>query len=101
MTRKRKDAELCKKVLAWVLFLGISMTIFAFSHQTAQQSSEVSRTVLTQVLEKLIPGYYELPEAEQEQLIKTYHSCIRKIAHFGIYTLWGWSLSFLLALYKK
>ncbi len=101
MILKQKRARVCCKVLAWFLFLTVSALIFGFSHQSAEESSKVSQSVLFEVLEKLIPGYNEMTKEEQECLIETYHSLIRKTAHFGIYTLWGWSFSFLLSLYRK
>lgn len=101
MILKKKETRDCWKVLAWLLFLTISVTIFVFSHQPAEQSAKVSQTVLTEILEKVVSGYKEMPKAEQERLIKTYHSVIRKAAHLGIYALWGWSFSLLLFLYGK
>lgn len=101
MILKQKGTSVYWKVLAWMLFLTISVAIFVFSHQPAEQSSKVSKTVLTQVLEKTVSGYKEMPKVEQEKLIKTYHAAIRKAAHLGIYTLWGWSFTFLLFLYGK
>lgn len=87
------------KLLVWMVFLAVSVAIFLFSEQPAEQSKDLSQTVLTGVLEKTVPNYTELPKQEQDALIKTYHSGIRKAAHFGIYTLWGLTLSLLLFLY--
>lgn len=101
MILKQKRTRVFCKGLAWVLFLTISVLIFGFSHQTAEESSKVSQTVLSQLLEKFVSGYKEMPKTEQEALINRYHSLIRKAAHLGIYALWGWSFTLLLFLYGK
>lgn len=101
MMMQSRTIKWCARVLAWLIFLSVSASIFSFSHQPAEQSSELSQSVLHEVLKKVMPGYEELPAEEQEALMQTYHSLIRKVAHFGIYTLWGLSLSVLLFLYER
>ena len=86
--------------LVWAAFIAVTVAIFMFSAQPAEQSSNLSQGVLTEILEKSIPSYKSMTAEEKLNLIKLYHSIIRKFAHFLIYALWGVLLSWLLWLYR-
>ena len=88
------------KICAWIFFLSVSIAIFFFSSQTAAESSQVSGSLLHEILIRLVPGYGELPLAEQAIIKAQYQGLIRKAAHFSIYALWGMSLTLLLFLYQ-
>ena len=87
------------KPVAWTAFMAMSITIFLFSHQPAEQSSQVSQSVLHEVLTRIVSGYAGMEREKQMTLIACYHNWIRNAAHFFLYTLWGFSLSFLLQTY--
>ena len=88
-----------KRIIVWTALVLITGAIFLFSAQTADQSSDLSRSVLREILKKLIPNYEAMGTEEQRQMILLYHHLVRKIAHFMVYLLWGGLLSALVYLY--
>ena len=88
------------KAFAWVAFLAISVTIFGFSHQSAEQSSKVSQSVLHEILLRIHSGYAGMEPVEQVSVIAIYHTWIRSAAHFSLYMIWGFTLSILLKTYQ-
>lgn len=77
------------RVVSMTAALVCMITIFCFSAQKAVKSNEVSGSVLERVLSVLVKDYDELPDAERTALLNKYGGLIRKIAHFGIYTVLG------------
>lgn len=88
------------KLVAWIVFLTVCITIFMFSHQSAEQSSKVSQSVLHEILLRIHPGYADMEAIEQISVIAIYHRWIRTAAHFILYMLWGFTLSILLKTYQ-
>lgn len=88
------------KVLAWAMVLAVSLSIFLFSHQPAEESDKVSRSTLEGVLQQVVPDYQKMEPAEQESMIQKYHGKIRNCAHFGLYLLWGFAVGCLLTTYQ-
>lgn len=59
-----------------------------FSHQPSDESSGTSGNVIRAIL-RIIPGYSQMEEIEQEKLVELLQPIARKLAHFSIYTLGG------------
>ena len=63
-------------------------TIFWFSHQPSEQSSNTSGNTIRAVL-NLIPGMNQMPELQKEEVVEFLQPIARKVAHFSIYLLGG------------
>ncbi len=82
-------------LLVWMIF------IFLLSAQTADESSEMSGSLIAAVVKVFNPNFDELTEAEKEELIEDFQFIVRKGAHFTAYAVLG-VLSFLSVItYKK
>lgn len=68
--------------------------IFSLSSQNAGESSETSGNLIASFAEIFYPGFDELTEEEQAQVIGSFQFIARKTAHFSIYGVLGF-LSFL------
>ena len=82
-----------KKPLAHYIFLILtillSVVIFLFSADNADESGNKSDFVTKLVLRIFIPSFREMGEDEQEALVNKYSFFIRKAAHFSEYALLG------------
>ncbi|MBQ3133439.1 MAG: VanZ family protein [Clostridia bacterium] len=76
-------------VAAWILTVAWMVTIFMFSAQPAEQSSEISASVTEMLIAAITPDFDQLSVAEQQQLIENWHDIIRKIAHLTEYAVLG------------
>ena len=77
----------------------ISITIFTFSNQDAEESSSISGEV-ARILIEMQPKYKNITEKEKQELISEYQKPVRKFAHFSIYTLLGMSIAGLTCTYN-
>lgn len=77
----------------------ISITIFTFSNQDAEESSSISGEV-ARILIEMQPKYKNITEEEKQELISEYQKPVRKLAHFSIYTLLGMSIAGLTCTYN-
>ncbi len=68
-------------------------TIFIFSSQNGETSSNTSGTVVTFITDTFIPDFDEYSSAKQQDIIDTITLIIRKGAHFTEYAILGF-LSF-------
>lgn len=73
-----------KKIVLWVLTLSVAVGIFAFSEQSAEQSSAISGAITQGLLGGLF-SLFEFSEAQQEIA----HEMIRSMAHIFSFTLLG------------
>ena len=87
MTKKR-----LVPLLLWCAVLAVMIAIFAFSAESAADSTESSDSVLRVVLSFVRRDFSSLSGAEQTALLNTYTHFIRKTAHFLIYALLGFLL---------
>lgn len=83
--------------LAMVCLLLWMIMIFSFSAQPVSESVGLSRKVGQRMSEWFVPGFKELPQAEQEAFIQEIDFGIRKTAHFFEYMVLGiwWGLLFM------
>jgi VanZ family protein len=73
------------RVFSVICLVGWMGLIFYFSHQTAEQSSAVSGSVITLLAERFYPNFKLLSLLEQQELIASLQSVVRGVAHFCIY----------------
>lgn len=77
-----------KKIILWALVIGCMVTIFAFSHQSADVSHDLSNSVLFKILDAL--GILKnMPRSAMIETTEFLHFLIRKAAHFSIYATLG------------
>ena len=68
--------------------------IFSLSSQNAETSSQTSGSVIESVAEIFYPGFSDMTETQQNEIIGTFQFIVRKTAHFTLYAVLG-ALSFL------
>ncbi len=68
--------------------------IFCFSSQNADISSQTSGSVIESVAEIFYPGFSDMTDTQQNEIIGTFQFIARKTAHFTLYAVLG-ALSFL------
>lgn len=78
------------RIIFLILIIINSLIIFGFSSQNGEESSSLSKTVITKIADIL-----NIKE-NRTAFLDLGEKIIRKLAHFSIYTLLGiWSISFL------
>ena len=68
--------------------------IFSLSSQNAETSSQTSGSVIESVAEIFYPGFSDMTETQQNEIIGAFQFIVRKTAHFTLYAVLG-ALSFL------
>lgn len=88
--------------VVWTLTVACMVTIFLFSSQDAQESSETSSDFTVQIL-SVFTSFENLSAEQQEQTVANLQFAVRKCAHFSVYTCLGvlMKLSFLYLPIKK
>lgn len=76
-----------KIILSWLFVIAAMTMIFNFSAQSSTQSSTVSHGVVVEVLDVVMDK-----EDITDELVAKVHFPVRKMAHFGIYMLLGFTL---------
>jgi glycosyltransferase involved in cell wall biosynthesis/VanZ family protein len=78
-----------RKIIFLILIILNCITIFYFSNQVADTSSNTSGRVVN-FISQIIPTIKNMPEAEKEVFkSEVMQPVVRKLAHFSIYTLLG------------
>lgn len=84
------------RIVFLILIIINSLIIFGFSSQNGEESGNLSKSIITKIADILNI------EDNRENFIDIGEKVIRKLAHFGIYTLLGiWSIGFLLTFNLK
>lgn len=79
------------RIIFLILIITNSLIIFGFSAQNGEESSNLSKTVITKIAD-----IFNVEE-NRETFLNIGESIIRKLAHFSIYTLLGiWVVCFML-----
>ena len=79
------------RIVFLILIIINSLIIFGFSSQNGEESGNLSKSIITKIADILNI------EDNRKNFIDVGEKVIRKLAHFGIYTLLGiWSICFLL-----
>ena len=76
------------RIILSILILINFLTIFGFSEQNGEQSTNLSRNITLDVL-NTFGDYNEPLTVEQETHVLNVEHIIRKLAHFTIYTILG------------
>ena len=86
-----KENKKIQRTISGILVLVILVVIFNFSNQNGEDSEGTSKQISNKVIEilRLDNG---LNEEEKDDLTGKVDHIIRKLAHFSIYTLLGFSL---------
>ena len=75
-------------ILSWLMVFFTMLIIYSFSEENAKSSAQTSGGVVKDVLDVF------LPEDEiTDELVKKYQFPFRKLAHFGIFMLLGFSFA--------
>lgn len=82
---KKFDKEKVIKILDIILILVWMATIFMFSNEQGEESSNTSKKVTTIVVQAVSDKSVE----ENEKIIEQLDKVVRKLAHYSIYTLGG------------
>lgn len=88
---KFKKNLIFKRVLFLILLAIAFYIIFNFSAQDGEKSGSISEKI-TEVIVKVISKVKNMDINQQLRLIEKLHPIIRKLAHFGVYTVVGFSV---------
>lgn len=78
-----------KRLLAWIPVILCMAVIFVLSGQSGEESGKVSHGVV-ELLDPIVePLYEDLPPPQQVEFLTSFHTLVRKTAHFSIYFLLG------------
>ena len=80
------------KYLFLIISVSIMVCIFLFSGQSGKESDAVSGGFINTLLEFFIDGFKNAPSELRDFVISSYQLLFRKMAHFSIYSLLGFSL---------
>lgn len=77
------------RIILLILLLSLMATIFVFSHQPADVSSQVSGGLIYRFLNFLVSGFDSLTESEKTQMVGDLQYIVRKGAHACSYATMG------------
>lgn len=77
------------RIVSIVLLIACCVTIFCFSSQNSESSSELSSGITHSVISAIYPHFSELSADKQDKIINIATLIIRKSAHFGIFMILG------------
>lgn len=77
------------RITAAVLLIAWMSVIFTLSAQPAKQSSGVSGGFTEKVCSVFYPGFNELDQSEQNEVVANLQRPVRKAAHFTVYFILG------------
>ncbi len=85
--------KIIRRKSVFAVFLALSLiwmiVIFGFSSNNAEDSTVQSNGVTELFARIFIPGFDELPEEQQQEIISRYDGPVRKLAHFVSYAILG------------
>lgn len=79
------------RVIFFLLVVAIFIVIFCFSNENGKTSGNTSRGVMKTIIDHY-PQTKHLDEKQKEKIVEDAQPVIRKLAHFGVYTLAGINL---------
>ena len=77
-----------KIIVSWLMVIATMLIIYSFSGETAQESTETSGGIIEAILKLFLPN-----EKVTVDLIARLQHPIRKLAHFSIFALLGFTLA--------
>ncbi len=75
-------------LISWLLVVATMFIIYCFSNETGVESSKTSGSIIKAFLEIFLPN-----DKVTDELISKFQHPVRKLAHFSIYALLGFTLS--------
>ena len=90
-TLKIKNHIMLKRIIFIAVLLATFFIIFNFSAQDGNTSGSISEKV-TKFVVNIISKISNINEETQNNIIEKMHPIIRKLAHFSIYTVVGFSI---------
>ena len=78
-----------QRIVLWILVVLWMGLIFCFSAEKAAKSQQTSGKVIRTVLTVLDDEFVTMPAKKQEVKIEHWSFSVRKLAHFGIFTVLG------------
>ena len=85
--RRSEIKTVLKKIILSVLLVLELFSIFFFSSQDSEKSSEASGVVCEIISRTVTPDFDELPKKEQEEIVAHYQFTVRKGAHMTEFAL--------------
>ena len=73
------------RILSVICLIGWMGLIFYFSHQTAEESSDVSGSLISFLAQRFYPGFNLLSLLERQELIASLQEIVRSVAHYCIF----------------
>ena len=73
------------RVLSVICLIGWMGLIFYFSHQTAEESSAVSGSLISFLAQRFYPGFNLLSLLERQEVIASLQEIVRSVAHYCIF----------------
>ena len=86
---KWNTARRMRCLLAWIAMLFWMAVIFGFSAQSAEDSSEISGGLIRRVIETVMPDFSEMSAEEQDAIVESWQTVVRKVGHMAEYTVLG------------
>ncbi|MGX8706623.1 MAG: VanZ family protein [bacterium] len=80
-------------MVSLMVVLTVAALIFFFSSQTGEDSSKLSGAVTRWLLERVIPGFTDMTQAQQRVYMRRLGLLVRKAAHFSEYALLALTLA--------
>lgn len=87
------------KILPFILTIAVMTVIFVFSSQSRADSADLSEGLTVKIV-NTVPVIKDKPPEVKKQIVKDIHNCIRKSAHFLLFSLLGIS-SYLMFIVMK
>ena len=78
-------------ILSLLLVVAVMVMIFCFSAQTGEESGAMSGSITRWVLNLLIPDFENYTPEKQDGICNVVGLLIRKMAHFSVFALLGFS----------
>ncbi len=86
-----------KRWLAWIPAILVMIIIFLFSSENANESSSLSGSLTKSMVEAVIhTANLTVTTAEEERIIESIHTPVRKAGHLSEYTMLGITIAFAL-----
>lgn len=87
--------------LSLLLVIAVMVMIYCFSAQTGAESGAMSGRITMWILNLVVPGFGDFSPEKQETIRSTVSFVVRKLAHFSVYALLGFSLMLHIAQIEK
>ena len=87
------------RILPFIITAAVMSVIFMFSSQSKAVSADLSEGLTVKIV-NTVPVIKDKPPEVKREIVKDIHSCIRKCAHFLLFSLLGISAFLMFAVMK-